>query len=78
MVSGREVSQDGIPTGGQTWQNTHLVYTHGYGAVAAQVNTATAEGAPLLTLRDIPPVGEPEIDRAPDLLRRAERRAVRA
>jgi uncharacterized protein len=61
MVSGREISQNGIPTGGRTWQNTHLVYTHGYGAVAAQVNTATTEGAPLLTLRDIPPVGQPEI-----------------
>ena len=59
--SGREISQNGIPTGGATWQNTHLVYTHGYGAVAAQVNTATTEGAPLLTLRDIPPVGEPTI-----------------
>jgi uncharacterized membrane protein (UPF0182 family) len=62
MVSGREISQNGIPSDGQTWQATHLIYTHGYGAVAAQVNTATAEGAPLLTLRDIPPVGEPEID----------------
>ena len=61
MVSGREISQSGIPAGGQTWQNTHLVYTHGYGAVAAQVNAATTEGAPLLALRDIPPVGEPDI-----------------
>jgi hypothetical protein len=61
MVSGREISQSGIPAGGQTWQNTHLVYTHGFGAVAAQVNTATTEGAPLLTLRDIPPVGTPTI-----------------
>jgi uncharacterized protein len=61
MVSGREVTQDGIPSGGQTWQNTHLVYTHGYGAVAAQVNTASGEGAPTLTLKDIPPVGEPAI-----------------
>jgi uncharacterized membrane protein (UPF0182 family) len=61
MVSGREISQNGIPTGGRTWQNEHLVYTHGYGAVAAQVNTATTEGAPLLTLRDIPPVGSPSI-----------------
>ena len=61
MVSGREVTQNGIPSGGQTWQNTHLVYTHGYGAVAAQVNTASTEGAPSLTLRDIPPVGEPAI-----------------
>ena len=61
MVSGREISQGGIPAGGQTWQSTHLVYTHGFGAVAAQVNTATTEGAPLLTLRDIPPVGTPTI-----------------
>ena len=61
MVSGREISQSGIPSGGATWQNEHLVYTHGYGAVAAQVNTATTEGAPLLTLRDIPPVGSPSI-----------------
>ncbi len=62
MVSGREVTQNGIPTGGKTWQNTHLVYTHGFGAVAAQVNTASSEGAPVLTLRDIPPVGQPTIE----------------
>ena len=46
MVSAREINQAGIPQAGATWQNTHLVYTHGYGAVAAQVNTATTEGAP--------------------------------
>ncbi len=62
MVSGREVTQDGIPTGGATWQNTHLVYTHGFGAVAAQVNSASTEGAPVLTLRDIPPQGQPSIE----------------
>jgi uncharacterized membrane protein (UPF0182 family) len=61
MVAAREVSQDGIPAGGQTWQNRHLVYTHGFGAVVAQVNTATPEGAPLFTLRDIPPAGEPAL-----------------
>ena len=59
MLSGREVTQAGIPSEAQTWQNTHLVYTHGFGAVAAQVNQATTEGAPVLTVRDIPPVGEP-------------------
>lgn len=61
MVAAREVSQDGIPAGGGTWQNRHLVYTHGYGAVATQVNTATPEGAPVFTLRDIPPLGEPAL-----------------
>jgi uncharacterized membrane protein (UPF0182 family) len=61
MISAREVSQNGIPTGGKTWQNTHLVYTHGLGAVAVQVNTSTSEGAPKFTLSDIPPVGEPKM-----------------
>jgi uncharacterized membrane protein (UPF0182 family) len=62
MFSGREVAQDQIPQGGGTWQNAHLVYTHGFGAVASQVNTATTEGQPEFTLRDIPPVGEPVLD----------------
>ena len=59
MVSAREVSQTGISGGAQTWQNRHLVYTHGFGAVAAQVNSISSDGAPLLTLEDIPPDGEP-------------------
>jgi uncharacterized protein len=57
MVSAREVAQAGIPGGGATWQNQHLIYTHGYGAIAAQVNTATTEGAPVFVLEDIPPTG---------------------
>ena len=62
MVSTREVSQDGISEGGKTWQNVHLVYTHGFGAVASQVNAATTEGQAVFTLRDIPPVGEPALE----------------
>jgi uncharacterized membrane protein (UPF0182 family) len=57
MISAREITQKGIP-GGATWQNAHLVYTHGYGAVANQVNTSTAEGQPLFILKDIPPEGQ--------------------
>ena len=60
MVSAREVTQNEIPGGG-SWQNRHLVYTHGFGAVASAVNTATTEGAPQFTLQDIPPVGEPPL-----------------
>jgi uncharacterized protein len=62
MVSAREVSQGGIPEGGATWQNVHLVYTHGFGAVASQVNTSTSEGQPVFTLQDIPPVGQPAFE----------------
>jgi uncharacterized protein len=61
MVSAREVNQGGIPGGGGTWQNTHLVYTHGYGAVVSQANAATTEGQPAFTLQDIPPVGTPQL-----------------
>jgi uncharacterized membrane protein (UPF0182 family) len=61
MLSAREVSQNGIPGGGGSWQNRHITYTHGFGAVASQVNTASAEGAPQFTLQDIPPVGQPEL-----------------
>ena len=62
MISTREVSQAGIPAGGRTWQNVHLQYTHGFGAVASQVNTATTEGQPVFTLRDIPPLGNPALE----------------
>lgn len=62
MVSGREVTQSGISEAGRTWQNQHLVYTHGFGSVAAQVNSITSDGAPLLTLEDIPPEGQPVTD----------------
>ncbi len=67
MVSGREVSQKEIPTGGGTWQNVHLVYTHGVGAVAAVVNTATSEGGPDLLLSDIPPTLAPNVTGSSDL-----------
>jgi uncharacterized protein len=67
MVSGREVNQSQIPGTGGTWQNRHLVYTHGVGAVAAVVNTATPEGAPELLLQDIPPVLDAEAVGSSDL-----------
>ncbi len=60
MIAAREVSQ--APEGARTWQNQHLVYTHGFGAVASQVNTASAEGQPVFTLSDIPPIGEPTLE----------------
>jgi uncharacterized protein len=61
MVSAREIAQTQIPGGG-SWQNRHLVYTHGFGAVASQVNTSTGEGQPLFTLSDIPALGEPLLE----------------
>jgi uncharacterized protein len=56
MLSAREMSQNGIP-GNPGWQQIHLVFTHGYGAVASRVNTATVSGAPDFLLKDIPTQG---------------------
>jgi uncharacterized membrane protein (UPF0182 family) len=46
MIAAREVDPRNLDRSAQTWQNLHLAYTHGYGAVAAQVNTAEATGRP--------------------------------
>jgi uncharacterized protein len=57
MLSLRELDTSGLES--RTWQNDHLVFTHGYGAVASPTNeTAGAEGRPKLLLRDIPPAAD--------------------
>ncbi|HEY3735013.1 MAG TPA: UPF0182 family protein [Streptosporangiaceae bacterium] len=47
----------GPPPGQGNWINTHLVYTHGFGFVAASANTVQANGDPSFTESDIPPRG---------------------
>jgi uncharacterized membrane protein (UPF0182 family) len=46
MISVREVDPNGLAESARTWQNLHLAYTHGYGMVAVQVNTAATGGQP--------------------------------
>ncbi|GAB3183875.1 UPF0182 family protein [Nesterenkonia halophila] len=41
-----------------SWVNEHLIYTHGYGLVAANASSVTAEGRPDFTLQGIPTRGE--------------------
>ena len=60
MLSARELSANRLPQ--QTWVNRHLVFTHGIGAVATAVGAVGAEGRPLMSIKDIPPTGEPRID----------------
>lgn len=55
MLSLRELNQERLAPQSKTWQNLRLVYTHGYGAVAAPVNRFGQEGLPDYLLRDIPP-----------------------
>jgi uncharacterized membrane protein (UPF0182 family) len=53
VLAAREINLDKLPS--QTWQNRHLVYTHGYGIVASPSNGVTKEGAPSFLVKDIPP-----------------------
>jgi uncharacterized membrane protein (UPF0182 family) len=55
VLSAREINLARLPS--QTWQNQHLVYTHGYGIVASPSNGVTAQGAPEFLIKDIPPQG---------------------
>lgn len=55
LLAARSLETDLLPGTAQTWVNLNLQYTHGYGAVAALVNSATDEGAPEMVLKDAPP-----------------------
>lgn len=52
MISVREVDPSLLSAGAKTWQNLHLAYTHGYGVVATQVNTAAKQGQPDFIVSD--------------------------
>jgi uncharacterized membrane protein (UPF0182 family) len=54
-IAGRELPISKLPQRAMTWVNTHLVYTHGYGAVMSAVNEFTQDGMPQFIVQDIPP-----------------------
>ncbi|MHB8793307.1 MAG: UPF0182 family membrane protein [Thermoleophilia bacterium] len=63
MLSPRELKSGALSAAAQTWQNEHLVFTHGYGLAMSPVAQSTAEGLPQLIVRDIPPqVSYPELN----------------
>ncbi len=55
MLATRELSQ--LPETSDNWQNRHITFTHGFGVVASQVNTANAEGQPVFIASNIPVAG---------------------
>ncbi|MGH9479749.1 MAG: UPF0182 family protein, partial [Terriglobales bacterium] len=57
LIAARALDTSLLPQAAQSWVNLSLQYTHGYGAVAAMVNSATAEGQPELILKNAPPTG---------------------
>ncbi|HSO94210.1 MAG TPA: UPF0182 family protein, partial [Candidatus Dormibacteraeota bacterium] len=61
LLSARELDTTGLPPQAQNWVNLRLQYTHGYGVMAARANQGTPEGDPVLTLKNIPPAGQPAV-----------------
>lgn len=54
LVSAREISPKSLPSGGNTWVNQHLVYTHGYGMAISSAGQTTREGFPSFLVGDVP------------------------
>jgi uncharacterized membrane protein (UPF0182 family) len=61
MLAARELDVGLLQSQARTWVNTHLVYTHGYGAVVSPTREVTSEGGPVLWVENIPPVATKSI-----------------
>lgn len=57
VIAVRELNQAGIGTS-SNWVNDHIVYTHGYGVVAAYGNQRTVDGLPEFIESGIPSTGD--------------------
>src|SRR5215213_4595861 len=53
LLSPRELNVRSLPT--RTFINEHLTFTHGMGLTLSPVNQVTAEGLPVLFIKDLPP-----------------------
>jgi uncharacterized protein len=61
FVAPREIDLKKLEGNASTWQNKHLIYTHGYGVVMNKVNSVTPEGQPDFVIKDIPPENNTDI-----------------
>ncbi len=63
LLSARELSPEKLAGEAQTWVNRRLQFTHGYGVAMSPANAVSLEGLPELLIKDIPPVGDFDIER---------------
>ncbi|MBW9147074.1 UPF0182 family protein [Clostridium sp. CM027] len=54
FIAPREIELESLKDNSNTWQNRHLVYTHGYGVAMSKVNSVTSEGQPDFVINNIP------------------------
>ena len=59
MLSSRELNSSSLSN--RSWPNERLVFTHGYGVALGPVNQVTAEGLPVLFLKDLPTSSEVDL-----------------
>ena len=52
FLAAREIDSNSLAP--STWQNTHMIYTHGFGVVMSKVNAVTSEGQPDFVIKDMP------------------------
>jgi uncharacterized protein len=60
VLAVRELNLDGVPSAQRSWNLDHVVYTHGYGVVAAYGNVRTPDGSPAYYEQNLPPTGSLE------------------
>jgi uncharacterized protein len=55
LLTPRELDINQLPDARTRWINPHFIYTHGYGMVMAESNQFTADGLPVLFVKNAPP-----------------------
>ena len=73
MLAAREVDQSKLEVEAQTWINTRLIYTHGFGFAMSPVTEFTDEGRPEFFAKDLPndgliKVASSEVQAEPDIV----------
>jgi uncharacterized membrane protein (UPF0182 family) len=59
VLSARELNSGGVPQ--QSWEGTHLAFTHGYGVVLSSSSKQTNNGQPDLLIQGIPITNQTDI-----------------
>ncbi|HTX01895.1 MAG TPA: UPF0182 family protein, partial [Acidimicrobiales bacterium] len=65
LIGARQLDDGQLPS--QDWTSLHVTYTHGYGAVVAAGDRATADGSPVAEVGGLPPAslaGAPSLGKA--------------
>ena len=58
VIAVRELNVGGVEAARRNWYNDHVVYTHGFGVVAAYGNEKQTNGAPVFAQSGIPTTGK--------------------